>query len=72
MTTVTEKFRIKVNYQFPKLRDDLVRVIVWHMPKRIIYWAAIRLMSHASTGKYSDSVVPNITIIEALDRWEMD
>jgi len=43
--------------------------IAWLLPKKIVYWAAIRLITHATTGKYSDVVVPELTAMEALDSW---
>lgn len=44
--------------------------IAWHLPKQLVLWAAVRLMSHATIGKYSDQVVPELTCLEALKKWE--
>ena len=44
--------------------------IVWHLPKWIISWAGIRLVAHATTGEYSDTIVPNLEAMEALRRWD--
>ena len=43
--------------------------IAWHLPKGIVYWCAIRLGVHATTGEYSDQIVPELTIADALKRW---
>jgi hypothetical protein len=43
--------------------------LAWHMPKRIAYWCTIRVASNATTGKYSDQVVPDLKVMEALARW---
>ena len=43
---------------------------VWLLPKNLIMWATIRLLSHATTGKYGDTIVPELTAMEALKRWE--
>ena len=42
----------------------------WKSPRRFIYWATIRLAAHATTGKFSDTIVPELTVIDALTRWE--
>ena len=39
------------------------------LPKKLVYWASIRLMSNATTGEYSNQSVPELTAIDALRRW---
>ncbi len=46
--------------------------LVHHLPRWLIYWAAIRLMAHATTGKYGKQVVPKLTAMDALKRWSDD
>ena len=43
--------------------------IAWHLPKNLVKWCSVRLMSAATVGKYSHQVVPELTCIEALQRW---
>lgn len=43
--------------------------LAWRLPKRLVYWASIRLIANATQGKYSSTVVPELTAIEALKRW---
>ena len=43
---------------------------VWRLPRRLAYWCAIRVISHATTGPYSDQVVPELYAMEALKRWD--
>ncbi len=50
--------------------DRFIRWLVWHLPRRIIMWSAIRLMANATQGKYSATIVPDLTAMDALDRWE--
>jgi hypothetical protein len=40
------------------------------MPRGLVYWCAIRLMAHATVGRYSNQVVPELTALEALKRWD--
>ena len=46
-----------------------IKVADW-LPKSLVYWAAIRLMFHATTGKYSRDIPDDVSIMTALDRWE--
>lgn len=33
------------------------------------YWCAIRVIAHATQGKHSDQVVPELGAMEAIKRW---
>ena len=44
--------------------------LAWVLPKKLVYWCAIRLMSFATVGEYSDTVVPELKAIDALIRWD--
>ncbi len=44
----------------------------WKLPERIVYWAAIRLIAHATQGKYSNTVVGELAAMDALGRWDAD
>jgi len=50
--------------------EKLFEYLAWKMPRRLVYWCAIRLMSSATCGKYSDTHPDEISVIEALDAWE--
>ena len=49
---------------------NIMMDLVWHLPRWIIYWAGIRLWSHATTGKYGDTQPTGLTMDEILKRWE--
>jgi hypothetical protein len=51
------------------LKEKVLIWIAWAMPKCVVYWCAVRLMSHATVGEYSDQVVPELTALDALKRW---
>lgn len=40
------------------------------LPKKVVYYAAIRLIRNATTGKFQNQVVPELTAMDALKRWE--
>ena len=44
--------------------------IAWHLPKWLVYWAAIRVGANATTGDYSSTETPTLTFMDALKRWE--
>jgi hypothetical protein len=44
--------------------------ISWLLPRKLVYWACIRLIAHATTGKFSNQIVPELTAMDALERWE--
>ena len=46
------------------------RKIAWKLPRRLAYWCAIRVIAHATTGKYGNTVVPELRAMDALKRWE--
>jgi len=39
------------------------------IPRSLVYFCAIRLIAHATQGKYSSQIVPELTAMDALKRW---
>lgn len=39
---------------------------------RVVYYCGVRIIAHATTGKYSDTVVPELTATECLRRYAED
>jgi hypothetical protein len=52
-----------------KLQSVIWMRLAWLMPRSLVYWCAIRLGAHATQGKYSDQVVPELLFMDALKRW---
>ena len=48
------------------------QTIAWWLPKKLVYFAGIRLWANASTGKWSNEEAPKITLDVALQRWDKD
>jgi hypothetical protein len=44
--------------------------IAWKLPRWLVRWASVRMIAHATTGRYSTTVVPEISAMDALQRWE--
>lgn len=53
-----------------RCKERFYRWLCWRLPRRLIYWTAIRLWAHGTTGPYADTVAPELTVGEALARWE--
>ncbi len=44
--------------------------IAWMLPKELVKWCAVRLFAHATVGEYKNTIVPELTAMDALKRWE--
>ena len=49
--------------------DSIAMKVAWLLPKRLVLWCAIRVVSHATTGQYSNQIVPELTAMDAIQRW---
>lgn len=45
------------------------KVAHW-LPRGLVYWCGIRILSNATTGRYALTEVPAIGAAEALERWQ--
>jgi len=52
------------------LREKFWLKLAYLLPRNLVYWACIRLCANATTGKYENQVVPDLTVMDALKRWE--
>jgi|LWDU01.1.fsa_nt_gi hypothetical protein len=46
--------------------------IIRYLPKKALYFSFIHVLSHSTTGKYSNTDVDEITAIEAIKRFSED
>ncbi len=58
-----------------KKRNETKRSKRWlwlahRMPKKLVYFCTIRLWAYATCGKYENTIVPKLTFMDALERWE--
>jgi hypothetical protein len=49
--------------------EDFVQLVVWWAPPAFVYWAALRLLSNATTGPFGARLVSDVTWQQALDDW---
>jgi hypothetical protein len=60
----------ELRYETGRKAGKLFRWFVWHLPKRLVYQCAIRVIAHATTGQYANQIVPDLTAMDALERWD--
>ena len=49
--------------------ENFIMWVAWKLPRHLAYWAAVRVSAEASQGGYAHDLVPEITMMDALDRW---
>ena len=50
--------------------DKVYMHLAWMLPRRLVYWCAIRLGVHGTVGEHSKQIVPELKFIDALQRWD--
>lgn len=61
---------IEAKYKARKFTEKVQRKIAWLLPRSIVMWAYIRVVLHATNGKWGNTVVPEVTAMDALKRWD--
>lgn len=46
------------------------RWLAWLLPHELVKWAVVRVATYATSGKYSLDIIPEVTIMTALKRWD--
>lgn len=46
--------------------------LVHRLPKRLIYFCFMQIMAHSTTGKHGNTIVPELTGMDAIDRYGAD
>ncbi len=59
-------------YEWRKLKERVLMWIAWHLPRSLVKWCYVRVGAHATTGKHGHTVVPDLSMMDALKRWDDD
>jgi hypothetical protein len=51
------------------MSEKLIMWLVWKLPRKLVYWCAIRVGAHATTGKYGTTEPPKLLFMDAIKRW---
>ena len=55
---------------FKRKIRDLAFSFAWAVPRWLAYYCTIRVAAHATQGKWGDTLASELTVFQALDRWE--
>jgi len=53
-----------------RTKEKITMKFVWALPRSVAYWAAIRVMAHATQGKWGNESPTSLKAMDALKRWE--
>ena len=56
-------------HRLPTIKEKIIMFIVWRLPKDIVKWCVSRAFAHATTGKHSNQLGGELTVVTMLDRW---
>lgn len=59
-----------IRWHFYKVPEKIWMFVAWKLPHTLTMWAAIRVGAYATTGKYSSQIVPELTFMDAIKRWD--
>lgn len=49
--------------------DRFYRWLAWKLPRCLVKWAFYRVVANATQGEHSGQVVPDLTAMDAGQRW---
>ena len=52
------------------MKEKIVLWIAWHLPKTLVMWCGFRIGAHATQGEYGTTIVPELSFMDAMKRWE--
>lgn len=64
------QMRIFIRWKWTQFKEWAWIKLAWAMPRTLVKWCAIRLMANATQGEYSNQIVPDLTAMDALKRWD--
>ena len=54
------------------MREKTWLWLAYRLPRPLVMWASVRLICNATSGQHSNQIVPELTAMDALKRWEYD
>lgn len=67
-----KRYLMRIEMGRYRFNERFYRRIAWILPKRLVMWAYIRVVAHATTNEYGRTIVPELTAMDALDRFTGD
>lgn len=53
-----------------RLKEKICLWLAYKLPRRLVMWCAVRVGANATTGEYSNQIVPELRFMDALQRWK--
>ena len=60
---------MNTRYRWNRLLEKLQIWVAWRMPRWLVKWCAVRVMTNATQGTHSSQTVPDLTCMDALRSW---
>jgi len=52
------------------MSEKIAQWVARRLPKQVVQWCAFRVGAHATTGKWGNQIVSELTFMDAMKRWE--
>lgn len=62
-------YSLPLRSRLHRVREAVIRRIVWTLPREIVYWSVIRVWSQGTTRQWGNTHPDELTWGEALKRW---
>lgn len=62
--------KTELRWWIHKRPERIWMFVAWKLPRSLTMWAAIRVIAHATTGVFGSQNVPELSAMDAIQRWE--
>lgn len=59
-----------MKHRVAQVEERVYRYIAWRLPRKLVHWASIRLMAHA-TIVWPTRTPDEVSIMDSLNAWEL-
>lgn len=59
----------ELKYRVTRRIEQAQISVAWKMPRWLVMWCSVRLIANATQGEYGNTIVPELTAMDALKRW---
>jgi len=57
-------------YKRSKMKERVWMWIAWKLPRKLVMWTTIRLIAYATSGEFGNTIVPELSAMDAVKRWD--
>lgn len=59
-----------IRFYCVRVKEKLAIKMAWMLPRYLVMWCAMRVVAHATSGDYGSTIVPQLSAMDAIKRWE--